>query len=342
MTFGSAFVTGATGLLGNNLVRELAVRGVAVTALARSRQKAARQLGDVANLTIVEGDMTDVAAFADRLSGHDVLFHTAAHFRDSYKGGNHWDELYRVNVEGTRALIAALYDRELRRMIHVSSIAVLDGPPGVPVDETMSRDEANADDYYRSKILSERVVTEFLSDHPDMWAAMVLPGWMHGPGDAGPTSAGATVLDFVQGKLPGIPPGSFSVVDARDVARAAIAAAEKGRRGERYLAAGRHMDMAALLPILEQVSGVPAPTRRLPIGLLYVLGALGELQARLLGKPALLSLATVKILVREAGRTQFNHAKTERELGITFRPVAETLADEIGWFRANGYLSKPA
>jgi nucleoside-diphosphate-sugar epimerase len=282
--------------------------------------------------------MTRVADFADRLAGHDVLFHTAAHFRDSYKGGDHWDELYRVNVEGTRALLQAAHNRGLRRMVHTSSIAVLDGPPGMPVDETMSRDEANADDYYRSKIVSERVVTDFLADKPDMWAAIVLPGWMHGPGDVGPTSAGVTVLDFVRGKLPGVPPGSFSVVDARDVARVQIAAATKGRRGERYLAAGRHMEMGQLFPLLEAVSGTPAPKRPLPIGLLYVLATVEEFKARVFKKPALISLATVKLIARERGRTQFDHSKTERELGVTFRPVQDTLADEVGWYRANGYL----
>jgi dihydroflavonol-4-reductase len=96
----------------------------------------------------------------------------------------------------------------------------------------MLRSENNADDYYRSKILSDREVLGFLERHPDMWAAMVLPGWMHGPGDAGPTSAGQTTLDFVKGNLPGVIPASFSLVDARDVAQAMMLAAEKGRRGD--------------------------------------------------------------------------------------------------------------
>jgi dihydroflavonol-4-reductase len=89
------------------------------------------------------------------------------------------------------------------------------------------------------------------------------------PGDVGPTSSGQIVMDFINRKLPETPPGSFSVVDARDVAACEIAAAERGGRGQRYLAAGRHMTMAELFALLEKVSGVPAPTRRIPLALLY-------------------------------------------------------------------------
>ena len=190
MNQNTAFVTGATGLLGNNLVRMLLDQGVTVRALARSRAKAAQQFKGL-KLEVIEGDMGDIAQFAASLEGVDVVFHTAAHFRDSYRGGNHWTELYRVNVRGTAELISRAYGAGVRRFVHTSSIGVLDGPPGVTIDESMLRQETDADDYRRSKILSDREVLGFLETHPDMWAAMVLPGWMHGPGDLGPTFRGA-------------------------------------------------------------------------------------------------------------------------------------------------------
>lgn len=171
-----AFVTGSTGLLGTNLVRLLVSEGFSVRALARSRQKAERQLGDVARVEIVEGDLTDISAFAEKLGGCDAVFHTAAYFRESYRGGNHADGLTRVNVAGTAELLRAAYAAGVRRFVHASSIAVLRGDRGQVVDETMSRRPEDADDYYRSKILSEREVSSFLSEHPDFWACMVLPG----------------------------------------------------------------------------------------------------------------------------------------------------------------------
>ncbi|MEP6833240.1 MAG: hypothetical protein ABJB74_07590, partial [Gemmatimonas sp.] len=213
-----------------------------------------------------------------------------------------------------------------------------DGLAGTLIDETMLRRLEDADDYYRSKILADREVERFLDTHPDFWAASVLPGWMHGPGDMGPTSAGQMVLDFAKGKLPGIVPGTFSVVDARDVAETQWSVLERGRRGERYLAAGRNMSVASLAPILARMTGVNAPTRKIPMSMLYVIGALGEAWARVTRQSVLLSLAMVRVMARESGRTTFNHDKRERELGLQFRPLEETLRDEVAWYRDNGWL----
>ena len=338
MSPATVFVTGSTGLLGNNLVRLLAERGHRVKALTRSREKAETQLRGIANVEIIVGDMTDVAGFAAALRGCELLFHTAAHFRDSYKGGDHWPMLHKINVEGTRNLLKAAHAAGIRRMVHTSSIAVLDGPRGATIDETMTRKLPERDPYYRSKVMSDNEVFSFLNANPDFDATLVLPGWMHGPGDVGPTQAGQAVMDFVSGKLPGVIPGTVSLVDARDVALAQIAASETGRRGERYLAAGWHMNFAEFYRHLEVVSGVKAPTRTIPAALLYVIAGLSELGARTMGKPALLSWATVRVMMQERERSRFSRAKTEAELCITFRPVAETLADEISWFRQHGSL----
>lgn len=333
----TAFVTGATGLLGGNLVRALIAEGWRVRALARSPDKARRQLTDPA-VEIVAGDMRDVRGFAPALTGVDTVFHTAAYFRDSYKGGRHWPMLEAVNVAGTRDLLDAAYRAGVRRLVHTSSVAVLHGPRGAVIDETMLRAESDADDYYRSKILADRAVLAFLDAHPDFWAAMVLPGWMHGPGDGGPTSAGQTVIDVALARLPGVPPGSFSVVDARDVAQAMILAAAKGRRGERYLAAGRHMTMAELVPMIAAATGATPPRRAMPLWLMHLIAAGYEGYARATGRPVLLSWAMARTVAREDDRSRYASAKSARELGLAFRPVTETLRDAAAWFRAAGML----
>ncbi|MGU3575455.1 SDR family oxidoreductase [Brucellaceae bacterium C25G] len=332
-----AFVTGATGLLGNNLVRELIAEGWHVRALVRSPEKARQQFADL-ELDIVQGDMLDVKGFTSALKGVDTIFHTAAYFRDSYKGGKHWDMLYAANVEGTSQLLNHAYNEGVRRFVHTSSIAVLHGAPGQIINETMLRNERDADDYYRSKILSDRAVLSFLESHTDFWATMILPGWMHGPGDFGPTSAGQTVIDVALERLPGVPPGSFSVVDARDVARAMISAENNGRRGERYLAAGRHMKMSDILPLIAQATGVVLPNRKIPLQMMYIFAALYESYAKLTGRPVLLSWATVRTIAKENERSRYDHSKSERELGIHFRPFVQTLQDEVVWFRAKGVI----
>jgi dihydroflavonol-4-reductase len=127
------------------------------------------------------------------------------------------------------------------------------------------------------------------------------------------------------------------LVDARDVAIAARSAARHGRRGERYLAAGRHITMDTLIPLVGEIIGVKTPTRHIPLGLLYPLAWMQEAVARISGKPALLSLATVRGLRSENERSRFSPEKARRELGLTFRPMAETVTDTVAWYRQNGY-----
>jgi dihydroflavonol-4-reductase len=98
------------------------------------------------------------------------------------------------------------------------------------------------------------------------------------------------------------------------------------------------MTIAELLSAYERVTGIAAPKRCVPAAALLVVAATSELWAKISSKPVLLSMATVRLMLREAGRTHFNPAKSERELGLTFRRVEETLADEVAWYRANGWL----
>jgi dihydroflavonol-4-reductase len=316
----SAFVTGSTGLLGNNLVRLLVSRGVTVKALARCTKKAERQFAGLP-VEIIEGDMNSVAAFAGRLRDVTILFHAAAFFRDNYKGGRHWKQLYDTNVTGTVELLTRAYNAGIRRFVHTSSVAVLTGAPGQLGLHGSSRLDgrprryrrhflgpSDADDYYLSKILTDRQVRSF--------------------------------LDFLHRKLPGIPPASFSVVDARDVAEAHWLAAVQGQRGERYIAAGRHMSTEQLFHTLEKLSGIPFPKFKVPSPVLFAMGAATELYARLGGKPALIRLATLRLMMRERNRTHFSHEKSRRELGLLFRPVEETLRDTIAWYAENGGLQK--
>ena len=332
-----AFVTGATGLLGNNLVRALLAKNIEVTALVRSAEKAARQFPDV-SLNWVEGDLCRPESYRAKLAECDCLFHTAAYFRDSLKGGKHWQALYDTNVKGTEDLLQAAYEAGIRRMVHTSSIAVLHGEQNQLIDETMSRPREDSDDYYRSKIMSEEVVNHFLDKHSDMFACFVLPGWMFGPGDIGPTSSGQFVMDYMQKKLPGVLPASFSAVDARDVAEHLILAVEKGRRGERYLAAGQHVTMGDLMNELAQVSHVPAPTKPIPLFMLRLIAQTQEIYHWLTKKPILLSQSSVNLIAREYLRTHFSHENSERELGATFRPLKETLNDVLQWYWQHGFL----
>ena len=325
----TVFVTGATGLLGNNLVRQLIAEGYHVKALVRSRQKANKQFAPHDELDIIQGDMTDVSSFESHLTGCESVFHTAAFFRDNYKGGSHLADLENININGTKSLLEAALKAGVKQFVHVSSIAVLDGEAGSLIDETCDRNIENSDDYYRSKIISERTVREFAALHPTMKCYYILPGWMWGPGDMGPTSAGQLALDVMNGKLPAIVPGTFSVVDARDVAAALIMVTLKGKPGERYLAAGRYIQMKDLVSMIGHYANVETPTKTMPMPLLYCIAFLQELYCKFTGKPILLSLASVRLMASQYDRTHFSSERYEKILGLQFRPLEQTLADTL-------------
>ena len=206
-------------------------------------------------------------------------------FRVNYKGGSHWADLENININGTKSLLDAALKAGVKQFVYVSSIAVLDGEAGSLIDETCDRNIENSDDYYRSKIISERTVREFAALHPTMKCYYILPGWMWGPGDMGATSAGQLALDVMNGKLPAIVPGTFSVVDARDVAAALIMVTLKGKPGERYLAAGRYIQMKDLVSMIGHYANVETPTKTMPMPLLYCIAFCRNFIASLQASP---------------------------------------------------------
>ncbi|MCA9551322.1 MAG: NAD(P)H-binding protein [Myxococcales bacterium] len=333
----TVFVTGATGLLGGHVVRQLLHDGHRVRALVRDVERAQDLLPFHPGLVMVQGDLQDVPAFAAHLAGADAVIHAGAYFRESFQGGRHLARLLAINVEGTRALVAAALEHAVGRFLQVSSIGTLrpwreDRLP-VREDDRLAADETE-NDYYRSKILADEVVEDALRTNPELWGAFVLPGFMNGPGDAGPTAAGRTILDFMARRLPGVVNAHFSFVDARDVATACVRALTEGQRGRRYIVAGRRMHLADQFELLGRITGVPGPRRRVPMGLLGVVALLQEVWARLTGRPVLMGLAIYRTLRREGPHGAFDSTRAQRELGVAFRPLEETFRDAVVWLQA--------
>ena len=324
------FVTGATGLLGSNIVNAFLAAGHSVKALARTPAKTAGLYasGDV---TVVQGDLGAIGAFAGQLAGCDLLVHAAAYFREYYAPGDHWDLLYRTNVDGTRDILSAAAGQGIAKVVYISTSGLI-GPPAsghVSDEQTPPGRRTHQNLYFRSKLLAEEAIAEWSREHPTP-VIHILPGWMFGPGDTGPTGSGRMVLDFLARKLPGIPPGRASVVDARDVAGAVVQTAERGRAGERYIVAGRAATLKEILETLERVSGVPAPRLRLPYFAMLGFAYVAQFASRVTGAPALVTPEAIRTLQEDY---DMSSAKAARELGATFRPLEETLRDEIAWFR---------
>ncbi|NEP43731.1 MAG: SDR family oxidoreductase [Okeania sp. SIO2H7] len=330
-----AFVTGSTGLLGNNLVRLLVAQGYEVKALTRSLEKASKVFQNLP-ITFVRGDMENIDGFAEELKDCDVLFHCAAYFQEYYQPGNHWQTLERINIKGTVQLLEVAEKQGIKKVIYVSSSGVIgknsDGTPG---DETTPPSGVSYSNlYFKSKVLAEEAVYEFLKNS-NLNVVLILPGWMFGPGDISPTSSGQLLLDLLGKKMPGIIPGGVNMVDVRDVVQTTINAVEKGKSGDRYLAAGHHLSMKTLAETFEAVTGVSVPKRSIPYFVLRLLAFFSGIYARLTGKPVLISRDGIEIV---RANVMVSSDKAIRELDATFRPFEETIRDEIAWFREKGYV----
>jgi dihydroflavonol-4-reductase len=199
------------------------------------------------------------------------------------------------------------------------------------VDESAPYALETSNLYFQSKIHAEQRVFDWLKSHHTP-VVLILPGWMFGPCDEAPTASGRLVQDFLARKIPAIIPGGANVVDARDVATATIRSAEQGRAGERYIVAGSPVSLEEIALTLERLTGIPAPRLRLPYPAALLAAWLSQTAASLRGGQSLLTVSGVRTM-SDAMRHTLSSAKAERELGVSFRPLSQTLQDEVTWFR---------
>lgn len=327
-----AFVTGSTGLLGNNLVRALLAQGYEVRALTRSMEKFQRLFGRTEAIPVL-GDIQSIDNFADQLSGCDVVFHTAAYFREYYQSGSHAESLQAINVDATLALIDAAAVHGVQAFVHTSSSGTVgpaaDGGPGNEDSPPTPKQLRNL--YFRSKHAGNQRIRA-LKPAQGMRVIEILPGWMFGPGDEGPTAAGQMVLDVLERKLPAIPDGGNCMVDARDVAAAMIAAASHPH-GARFLVAGQFHTLRELVDVIASLGAVPPPRFDLPAWFAVPYAALVQQVSHWLKQPTVVSVDGVRSVT---GKERMDSSKAERGLGIQFRPLAESIASTIAWYQQTG------
>lgn len=323
----TAFVTGATGFVGLNLVEELLAQGWRVVALHRKdsdltylrRLPAARVVGDVTDAPSVRRAMPQ---------GVDAVFHVAG---DTGLWSRRNAVQDRVNVEGTRNVVGAALERRARRLVQTSSISAYGQRHG-RIDESARQLGATSSvNYERSKFLAEEAVRAGLAR--GLGAVILNPAGILGPYD---TRGWARLFLLVAtGRLPGAPPGTRSFCDVREVARAHIAAAERGRTGENYLLGGADASFPELVREIGAVLGRPVPRRATPAWVLRVLGAAGAARGALTGKPPTLTPEAVRMVT---GTLTCDCAKAMRELGYRAVPLGEMVRACAAWLAAEGLL----
>jgi dihydroflavonol-4-reductase len=325
----AAFVTGASGFVGANLVRALLERGWRVRALVRGD---APSLGGL-DVELVRGDLF-APALADAMRGCDAVFHVAATYslwrRDR-------DSLMRSNVEGTRSVLAAARAAGVARTVHTSSVAAIGvRRDGAPADETyQSPPEGLIGAYKRSKYLAEREARRAFEAGQDV--VIVNPTTPIGPWDAKPTPTGEIVVRFLNGRMPAYVDTGLNLVDVRDVAAGHVLAYERGVAGERYILGNENLTLRALLERLAAVAGRPAPRIRLPRAIPLAYAMLGEYVLARVGVAPDVSVESVRMAKQ---RMFYSAEKAVRELGLPQSPVTRALSDAVTWFRDHGYVAR--
>lgn len=296
-----------------------------------------RQTSDLRNIEglnadRVTGDLRSAPSLGKAVSGCDVIFHVAADYRLWVKDP---EQMYRSNVEGTRALLEAARKNGVRRIVYTSSVATIGFTSnGTVADEDSLVGLADMIGHYkRSKYMAEQVAME--AGQGGQEVVIVNPSTPIGEMDIKPTPTGRIVVDFLKKKFPAYVDTGLNLVDATECARGHILALEKGRRGERYILGGENLTLKQILDKLAAITGLPSPKIKVPYVMALATGVVDELvTGRLRGKEPRATIDAVRM-----GRKKMfvSSAKAERELGWSIVPVDGALRRAAAWFRAKGY-----
>lgn len=305
-------LTGGTGYLGRAIAAALARSGHETIVFARSASAAVRE--GVPGRAI-DGDVRDAAALHRAAGGCDAICHSAA-LVSVWRQRR--DEFDAVNVGGLRNAIAAATAHGIRRFVYTSSFLAL--PP------SDAPQPPNGNDYQRTKLAAERVAEEAVAGGVPL--VRMYPGVVYGPGRATAGNlVGRFISDHLRGRLPGVIGGdriwSFAYID--DVARAHVAALERGTPGATYPVGGENAPQIRPFEMLRERTGRPLP-RRIPVALALVIGALEELRAAVTGATPLLTRGTVLVLRHDWA---MDSAPAVRDLDYRVTPLATGMAATI-------------
>lgn len=311
-------VIGANGFLGSHVTRRLVDAGADVRVMVR---EGANTIGiDDLDVTRFHGDVFDSATLREAMAGCDDVYYcvvdTRAWLRDP-------SPLFHTNVEGLRNVLDVAEAANLRRFVFTSSYATVGRRHGHVATEDDIINPRGLTPYVQSRVQAENLVLS--RAEAGLPAVAMCVSTTYGDGDWGRTPHGAFIAGAVFGKLPFLMKGiELEAVGVDDAAAAMLLAAEHGRNGQRYLISERMIALTEVVRIAADEAGVPPPARSISVPMLYALGALGSLRARLSGKDAELSMTSVRMMRAEA---PVDHGKAVRELGWQPRSVEESIRE---------------
>lgn len=322
-------LTGASGHLGRVLAEELLRRGRHLRLLIHHNIPEGL---DLRKVEVVHGSVLDPECLYRLTQGADVLIHCAA--RISLQGDPD-GMVHRVNVEGTRLVLEAARINKVPRVLHISSIHAFDpSPQHEPLNENRALCPPNSFAYDRSKHEAHELALAFAQDGLNV--IILCPTSLIGPPDYGPSPQGKALLDVSRGRVPAVFPGGYDFLDIRDAATTIIRAIDAGERGEVFLLSGEFVTVKDLIQWTQEWLGQRRWLPTLPFWCGYAMLPFLHLAGRLTKRPPALTYEMLKIL--DEGCRQVDSSKARQNLGLNPRPIRQSVADTLQWFKENGYL----
>ena len=313
------------------MARKLVEAGFAVRALMRPSSRRAH-IADL-DLEPCEGDLRDEDSIRSAVRGVRYVFHLAADYR---LWARYPDEIFNVNIGGTRAVMREALRTGAERVIYTSSVATLAlREDGDAADESRSMPEQHAiGTYKRSKIAAEALVSRMAAGE-NLPAVIVNPSAPVGPRDVRPTPTGRIIVEAASGRVPAFVDTGLNLVHVDDVAEGHLAALRHGKIGARYILGGENMSLAEILAAVSRAVGRRPPRLKVPHTMLFPIAFAAEFAARITGREPFVTLDGVRMSRK---KMYFSSSKAARELGYKTRPAREAIAVAVEWFNANGYL----
>lgn len=325
------FVTGATGFIGNNLVKELVENQHEVHALVRSKHKLTDDLKR--KIEIFEGDLQDQEQIDRAIKGCDAVFHMAAY-------ANIWskDKLLarRTNVEGTHKVLTAAMKNGVEKMVFTSSAAtLLPSENGEEVDETFPVPETYYTDYETTKREAELLCKDFVKQ--DLHVVIVQPPRVFGPGMMSKSNSVTLMIKkYINGTWRIIPGngkqvGNYVFID--DVVNGHIKALEQGKAGESYILGGTNFSYNEFFDALKEASGKDFNMFHLPFPIMLAVSKFELFAAETFGKKPLITPPWIK---RYMQNRPISSKKAMDEIEYTITPIDKAIAKTINWLNVNG------
>ena len=312
-------VTGATGMLGFNIVKGLQARGREVRALVRSIPKGQKLLGDTCEF--VQGDLEDLDSIRTAMKGCKVVYH-AAGLPEQWQKDE--DIFRRVNTEGTKNIVKVALEEDVQRFIYSSTIDVFEGHRGKEYDESTIDAQPKGTAYERSKQEADRVVVEAMEK--GLPAIFLHPSAIYGPGPSGRNGPNGLFVRLANGEIPMLLPGGFPVVYSEDVAEGHILAEEKAEVGSRYILSESYWSLTQLVQQAVFALKLRKCPPTMPLWVAKLVAWAGMLFSRITNKPPLIASGELHFLQWQAIPSS---AKAQKELDWRPKAFEEGLQETI-------------